>query len=102
MGGEGAVTDSIRLTQQREGCNGGVAAQIHLTGGGKVAQRDAAILLHADKGGFGVLELAGNLLHHSVAQFSIRQDNTCLISAKHAGGKSIHHISLHLATSFST
>ena len=95
MGGDSAVPDTPQRPQQGKGGNGGVAAQLHLPRRCKVAQRHAAVRLHGGKGGLGVLEFGGDLLHHAVVQRMLRQHYTGLIAAEQAGGKSVHHIGFH-------
>ena len=95
VGGDIAVTDAPQRPQQREGGDGGVAAEFHLSRRCEVAQDHAAIRASGDESGLGVLELGGDLLHLRVGQRAVRQHHAGLIAAEQAGRKSVHDIGFH-------
>ena len=95
MGGAVAVGHAAQLPQQREGGHRRVAAQLHLSGGGEITQGHGAVRLTGDKGGFGMLELRGDLPHDRIGQGAVGQDDARLIAAEYPRGKRIHDIGFH-------
>ena len=72
-----------------------MAAQLHLSGGGEIPQGHGAVRLTGDKGGFGMLELRGDLPHNRIGQGAVGQDDARLIAAEYLRGEGVHHISFH-------
>ena len=88
------IADFTQLAQQGKGGHGGVAAQLHLPGGGEVPQRDAPLPCR-DEGGLRVLELPGDLGAEGVVHRAVRQHHAGLVAAEHPAGKGIHYIGFH-------
>ena len=81
--------------QQGKGGNGGVAAQLHLSCRGEIAQVHAAVLPQADEGRLRMLQLGGDQAHGLVADVPLRQGYPCLVASKQLGGECIHDIYFH-------